>query len=302
MKLSTFDAFKNIDSNSDKFVHINGEVLKNLQKELVKMMEDVVDVCDEEGIDYALVGGSALGAVRHKGFIPWDDDMDIGMTSYEYKRFKKAFLNKYGDKYWIHDCQTDNYGMTLNKIRLKGSVCRGKEDTYTDECGFFIDIFMTENTYNNKILYYIHGFFCMAFGFLLSCRMFYRNRKLMMELVEANPNLKSAFKLKIFIGRLLSFISVKRLTCITQGIYGFCKNRDSKYIAIPSGRKHYFKETYLREGQVKVTKCEFEGHKWNIPKDYKTYLTKLYGDYMKIPPEKDREEHLVLELKFPEND
>ena len=91
------------------------------------------------------------------------------------------------------------------------------------------------------------------------------------------------------------------MTCFTQKIYGLCKNNNSKYVSIPSGRKHYFKETYLRDGQVQVTKCEFEGHKWNIPKDYDAYLKKMYGDYMKIPPEKDREEHIVLELKFPEN-
>ncbi|CCZ03871.1 MAG: lipopolysaccharide cholinephosphotransferase [Clostridiales bacterium] len=301
MKLSTVAAFKNINSNSDKFIHIKGDVLKNFQKELLKMMQDIVTVCEEEKIAYCLLGGSALGAVRHKGFIPWDDDMDIGMPAYDFERFRIAFLKKFGEKYWVHYCKTKDYGMTVNRIRLKGSVCRGREDTYTEECGFFIDIFLMENTFDNKILYNIHGFFCMAFGFLLSCRMFYKNRELMSELAEANPDLKSAFKIKIFIGRLLSFISIKKLTCFTQKIYGLCKNNNSKYVSIPSGRKHYFKETYLRDGQVQVTKCEFEGHKWNIPKDYDAYLKKMYGDYMKIPPEKDREEHIVLELKFPEN-
>ncbi|MCD7815567.1 MAG: LicD family protein [Bacteroides sp.] len=300
MNLSTADLFKKLGNESEKAICIEGEILKRVQAVVLDIADDVISICDDNQITYHLTGGSALGAVRHKGFIPWDDDMDIDMLGSDFDKFVNCLLDTYGDKYWVNTCHTPGYGGCGNKVRLKNSVFRGRDDTDNEECGFYIDVLRIENTYNNRLLRSIHGFFCMCFGFLLSCRNFYKNRDLMMELSAGNTETTRVFKLKINLGRLLSFMSVTKWAELTQWVYGLCKNNQSKYVTVPAGRKHYFGEMRLREDFVETTDFEFEGHMWKIPKNYDSYLKSMYGDYMKVPAEEDREKHILLELKFPE--
>lgn len=152
MKLSTVSTFKKMNTDDERYIHLEGELLRKYQHSLIGIAQDVINVCEEENITYHLTGGSALGAVRHHGFIPWDDDMDIDMLGSDFDRFERAFLKKFGDKYWVHSYKTVGYGMTVNRVRLKNSVFRGREDINNQECGFFIDVLRIENTYNNTLI------------------------------------------------------------------------------------------------------------------------------------------------------
>lgn len=300
MKLSTMEFFKNTNQNSDQYVHMEGELLQKYQAALLSIAEDIISVCEEEHLMYQLSGGSALGAVREGGFIPWDDDMDINMLKSDFPLFSEAFKKKYGEKYCLHTWETPQWALAGVCVRLRGSVIRTREDIGNDEAGFYIDIFLLENVPDNAVLRKIHGFFSLGFGFLLSCRHFYKNRALMREIEKENLACRSAFELKINIGRLLSFASVRRWAIITNWCYGLCKNDHSKYVSIPAGRKHYFGEMYLREGMVNTVDMEFEGRRWAVPRDYDAYFKALYGpDYMTPPPPEKRERHIVLELQFP---
>ncbi len=302
MKLSTFETFKKLRFNSKDYILVDGELLKRYQQVLLRMAEDIISVCEEKKIFYQLSGGTVLGAVRHGGFIPWDDDIDLNILSKDVGRLANALTEKYGDKYYIQNCYDKEYGNAIGKVRLRGSVARGRDDFDLKECGFAIDLFFIENYFDNSLLYNIHGLACMGAGFLLSCRRFYNNRILYRKLERENPGVKSVFEKKIFIGAVLSLISVRRFAIFTNWCYNLCKNRHSKKVGIPSGRGHYFKETYLREGMLHTVRRKFEGHMWRIPKNYDDYLQKLYGsDYMILPPEEKREMHFLLELTFPEN-
>ncbi len=301
MKLSTVELFKNLKSSSKQLIHVEGETLLKYQKVLIGISEDIIEVCEEENIPYYLLGGSALGAVRHKGFIPWDDDMDMGILGDDFESFVAAFKNKHSDKYWVHTYNTPDYGILTNRIRLKNSICRAREDVNNEECGFYVDIFRIENTFNNRILYNIHGALCMGMGLLLSCRNFYKNRDLMLELSKDNKKVRRVFNIKICIGKFLSICSLQWWAVNTQRCYALCKNSSSKYVTIPAGRKHYFGETLLRTVFGKPVDCDFEGHRWKIPQNAHAYLSNLYGDYMKIPTVEDRESHVLLELSFPEH-
>lgn len=299
--LSTVEAFKTLNTDSDQYVHLEGDTLRKYQEILLSIVTDIIDVCECENITYQLSGGSALGAVRHGGFIPWDDDMDINILGQQHKQFVYAFTEKYPNKYWVHTYNTPEYGLDISRIRLKKTISRTREDIDNCECGIYVDIFYMENVFDNSILRKIHGWFCMGFGLLLSCRNFYKNRNLMREFERSNPEIKKAFEFKIAVGRLLSFASVRRWAIITHGIYSLCKNNNSKYVSIPAGRKHYFGEMYLREDMVNTVKMPFEGHQWNVARGYDSYFKALYGsDYMTPPPPEKRESHVLLELKFPE--
>ena len=129
--------------------------IKHLQRVLLGMAKDLDKFCRENNIEYYLIGGSAIGAIRHKGFIPWDDDFDIAMTHDNYMRFielapQKLNLEKYvvqvGDKDWA---------LLFTKIKLKETVCKEVEDngpSQNDCQGIYIDIFPLDNVSDNPIM------------------------------------------------------------------------------------------------------------------------------------------------------
>ena len=296
MKISTFDLVKKLSTEqSDLLVTVTQEQVEKIQKILLSMMEDIDLVCRENDIPYMLVGGSLLGAVRHNGFIPWDDDMDLGMTGENFKKFTVRFEEKFGDKYWVHTEKTPEYGSVIGKIRLKGSIYKGRDDLFTDECGIPIDIFRIENVSDFKIIRKLHGVLCMGMGLMLSCRLFYRNRDYYLKLANGDKEIEKIFKRKIRIGAVLKFISVTRWAKMVQGCYGACKNKRSKFVSIPSGRKHFSGEIYPREWLSSTVSHEFDGCEFPVPVN-----SDGYGDYMKIPAPEDRESHILIDLKMPD--
>lgn len=292
MNLSTFDAFKHI--KSDECLELSQSQLQQLQYVLLGIFDDIKYVCEKYGLTWTMGAGTALGTVRHQGFIPWDDDMDLNMPRRDYEVFLLRFQEEFGDKYWIHSPErTKNYGLLMGRIRLKGTTVKTREDFYTDECGAFVDIFVIENTFDNPVLRWLHGFFSLVLGFLLSCRKFYRDREQLMRLTGTNAELGRVFQTKIWIGRLLAWLPIDCLTHMADRWHSVCRNHDSRYVVIPSGRKHFFGELYLRSDMCKTAGMLFEGRNVKCPVAYGTYLQKLYGDYMKIPAPEDRETHVV---------
>lgn len=125
--------------------------VRQLQLVLLEMMKDIDEVCRKNDIPYWLTGGSALGAVRHKGFIPWDDDADIGMMREDYERFLKV-VHQLGDKYVIQSFETHKeYNVLIPpmKIRLKGTYCKEANFLLKNKCkdsdGIFIDVFIVDH-------------------------------------------------------------------------------------------------------------------------------------------------------------
>ncbi len=301
MKLSTFDAFKNLNRSLPDSIAMEGSVLQRYQEAILHIAEDVIDVCESENITWHLTGGSALGAVRHHGFIPWDDDMDIDILGSDFDRFAHAFREKYGGRYWLNTSETPGYGAMIYSVRLKNSVYRGKDDFGKDRVGFRIDLIRIENAFDNRLLRGLHGILCMGMGFLLSCRNFYENRHFLLPLTEGKRELRRIFRVKIAFGLPLSLFSVTQWAVLTQKCYGLCRNDSSVHVVVPAGRKHYFGEMYRREDFVETAEMDFAGHRWKVPKAYDRYLRHMYGEnYMRLPPPEKREGHIVLELQFPE--
>lgn len=290
MRLSTMDAFKNLKSKD--LATVDEKTLRRIQSVLLEILDDVITTCKMYGITYTLGGGSVLGAVRHQGFIPWDDDIDVNFSRRDYERFIPAFRKEFGEKYWIHTPEeTENYGLLFARVRLKGTVLKTRDDFWTEECGAFIDLFILENTFNNPILRWIHGTGCQALGFLLSCRKFYRDRKFMLEFARGNPELLRAVRVKIVLGFFASIGSMNFWTRLANRWSALCGDDHSKMVATPAGRKKFWGELYLRSDMLEATVMQFEGRRVNCPQNYEMYLTHMYGDYMAIPPEEDREHH-----------
>ena len=128
MALSTFDSFKTL--NAADAHTVSEEELHSLQQAVLGIFDDVVSVCVSVGCEYVLGGGSALGAARHQGFIPWDDDLDLNMNRSEWPRFRAALLEKFGEKYAIYEPGSpSNYALAFPRIRLRGTRVVTREDT-----------------------------------------------------------------------------------------------------------------------------------------------------------------------------
>lgn len=296
MGLSTFDVFKQIDSEG--LIEVTGEKLRALQGVLLQMLRDVDSVCSRHGIPYTLGGGSCLGAARHQGFIPWDDDLDINMTREGYRRFAEAHGAELQEKYWLHDCEhTPGYDLAFPRLRLKGTKVRTRDDFGNQECGAYIDIFIIDNAPSNALLRNAHGFVSMALGFAYSCRRFAAHAADYLSLVEGDATATSAFKKKIFIGKLLSFRSVESWTRAWDRWNSRCHDESSSHVTIPVGRKHYFGELQLRSDYFPVSHGSFDGMRVPLPSNTDAYMKSLYGEgYMTPPSERDREKHVVYEF------
>ena len=131
---------------------LSEETLHDLQECLLGMFLDIKELCDENNIQYMMSGGSCLGAVRHKGFIPWDDDIDIMMTRDEYIKFRKAFTEKHFSDYILADpINTDGYYFKMPKIyNKKTRLVTVREEGYRKFAMVSIDIFLIENAPNSN--------------------------------------------------------------------------------------------------------------------------------------------------------
>lgn len=293
--LSTVELFKHV--NAAECVELTSEQLKDLQNVLLSILRDIDMFCRENNIRYYLGGGTALGAVRHHGFIPWDDDVDINIPRKDYKRFIELFPKKMGGKYWLHTPEnTKDYGLLLARVRLKGTCVKTREDFFNEECGAFVDIFTVDNVPDDPLLQGIHGFISMALGFLLSCRKFYRERKPLKKLLEGSQDceqLQFTYNVKIILGFFTAILPISTWVHLNHWWNGLCRDENSRLVTVPSGKKHYWGESISRYEIFptvprKFESCEFFTAKTDL------YLKKMYGDYMQIPPMEERETHILF--------
>ena len=297
MELSTVNQMKTIVSSS--MVMIDDATLHQLQAILLTILDDIVTFCDEEGIGYVLSGGSALGAVRHQGFIPWDDDIDIDMPRADYDRFIATFPQRFANKYSVQAPElTPGVGTAIARVRLRDTVMRMHDDCNLEECGIFIDIFPIENIFDNPVARTVHGFACMATGFLYSCRRFWRDRAFYLDFGKDNPDFARVVRAKALLGIPTAVMSVERWSKLVTTVYSWCKDDNSKMVGVPAGRWHYYGELCLRDTFAKSRDTEFEGRTVKIPAKAEEYLAQCYGDWQRIPEPEEREHHAYLELDF----
>lgn len=272
--------------------------IKDVQETILLMME-YLDLCfSKYNIKYYLGGGSALGAQRHKGFIPWDEDLDVNMPRKDYNRlislFKKnTYLNELFD---LSENTFDHrFDVNFMKIKLKNTVYEEYLYQFFEEKGIFIDIFPMENTYGNKLLRSIHGLMSTGMLFLTSCKRTHDKYRLYIEFSD-DPKYQKAINMKKKIGAVLSFASLNWWLGCTNKVLSFCKNDNSRYITVPTGRKHFFGEIYERKTIMPFKRMSFEHLSLCVAHDNHAYMSKLFGNYMVIPKEEDREMHLVCDL------
>lgn len=286
----------------DDIIILDDSEIKLYQRELLKIIKDIVSFFEKHGIDYSLSGGSILGAVRHKGFIPWDDDIDINIPRKSYNKLLEIFDAELGESYYLQTPKSNpELGLLVTQIRRKGTVARRKYDwnSLEEQCGISIDLYIVENTFDNGVLRFIQKYLSLMLNFGVSAVRDFNNRNLPEEIKILEEREVNYSNIKLVLGRILKIIPLKKWLLWNDKCNSWCKDEDSKFVAIPTGRKHFPKEIYKREDMSVYKKGIFEGEQLNIPIFAENYLRIFYGeDYMNIPQKGKREKHLFLELKY----
>ncbi len=273
-----------------------------LRKTLLEMYKDISYACEKEKLTVFLGGGSCLGAVRHKGFIPWDDDLDLNMLRSDYDKFPSALEKHFPEKYELRGPGvSEDYSQPFIKIEKKGTILKTIYEFEDEKPAIGIDLFALENIPDNRLSRFIFGFRNNFLLYIAVCVKFYMRRGcLATKLLCSTKEGKKLLRKRFLIGKIFSFRSYKSWYKKCDEFAQKYKNRKTREISCPTGRCHFFGEILQIENVLPPAECIFEGVSAKIYGNYDTYLSVLYGDYMQVPPPEKREKHFIVEIEFGE--
>lgn len=275
------------------------KVLEKLHRIELMMLNDFMDLCDRNNIDYFAISGSAIGTLRHKGFIPWDDDIDVAMPREDYDKLMGYIEEEYSDKYIVLNTERyPNYPLMTTRLCLKGTEFKEEALKEIDApMGIFLDIYAYDKVSDDP--------------------------------KEAKKQAWDAwFWSKMLILRsipfpMLGFTGIKKkivhLICgivhILMVIFRISKKWIHKKAYEATTRFNHYEKTlkwnyicdtdpYISTYNVAdifpLQKLQYEDIMMNFPGNIHANLTNMYGDYMQLPPEEKRKNHYPYALKFPE--
>ncbi len=276
----------------DIFHELTDDELHQLQDCFLEILKDIIAVCEANHICYMAAGGTALGSVRHKGFIPWDDDVDIIMPREDLNRFVQLFDETLGDKY---DMTAPNSKYPLESMIYavyKKNTLKASLQTLDTELpqGVHIDIFAIESVPKNPVVRAVKGVTALALQYIAVSSVFrHFNSPKKKEFFYQTTAGKINYRLRMTVGFLFSFRSYEKWgNLFDRFVRG---KKDTGLWAVPTDIGHYFGHIMPKSVYYPPVKGPFEDMEINLPHDPDAYLKNQYGDYMTIPPEADREKH-----------
>lgn len=265
------------DKNSEK--NSIEKDLGRLQGTLLGMLGEIDRICEKYAISYVLFAGTALGAVRHGGFIPWDDDLDLLMLRADYERFLEVAPGELSGDYFLQKEFSEHWPMFFSKLRKNGTALMEKtvpKDPAQHQ-GIYVDIFPCDNLSDHALYRKLQ---------------FVSSKIVIAKSLHRRGYLTDSRRKKLFMGlcRLLPMrpfrrIAVNRKGTGTQMVHSFF-----------GASSRFDKSVYAREWIAQTVRMPFCGGEYPVSEAYDRLLTTLYGDYMVLPPEGQRKckEHAML--------
>ena len=270
-------------------VALSKEELRQLQLIQLELLEEVDRICKKCNIQYNIIAGTLLGAVRHGGYIPWDDDADVAFLRPDYEKFREACETELDtERIYFQDYKnTKGYRWGYGKLRRKGTVfLREHQEHMLYEQGIFIDIFPLDNVPDNYPLRVWHNFHCFCI-----------RKVLWAEVGKHADN-------NIVARKWYALLSCIPLSVVFRHYERFMvkwNDKKSKWVRIltfPTPNTAY---GYLKKWYESSAEYSFEGIKLRGMKEYDEYLSFKFGDYMTLPSMEKQKNHPVSELKLIHN-
>lgn len=287
--------FNKIANMTNVFHEFSDKERAEFQNCLLNIYLDIASVCEKHNLCIMLSGGSALGAIRHQGFIPWDDDFDAMMPRKDLNKLLEIFDEELGDKYFNSGVEWNN--TFIEVIKKNTLLYRVYNNENNINNGIKIDIFPIENAPTGKLKRKMVSFVANSIRILIACKNTFINKNsVYKKCLMITFKFKVHYYMRYLIGMLFSFIPRKTLYFwFYKLVTGF---KDNAFCVIPMGSRYYMGEFLPKNVFTPTKKVMFEGKEVNIPNDVDTYLKNLYGDYMKIPPVEERQQHFILKLSY----
>lgn len=265
----------------------NIDLLHKVDLEIVK---EVIEICDKNGLIYYMLGGTMLGAIRHKGFIPWDDDIDLGLPREDYEKFLDIAKNALSDHLRVVNYRTDpNYQYYITRILdINTKVEEERIGNDNRKTHASIDIFPIDGTPNNFLLRKIYFF-----------RILYHRALMSLCYKDSIDRNRSRRMLERFTLNVMERLPIEKMTtaykqkCKIDKILRSQRVEGSKYIGNIMGAyrtKEIVPAEFYGEGEM----YPFEDIKLRGMTMYDEYLKYTYGEYMKLPPENKRKTHFKI--------
>lgn len=264
--------------------------MNKLQEHQYQMMVKFDEICKKNNIKYSLAGGTLLGAVRHKGFIPWDDDLDIMMSRKDYNKFLEIAQSELGKKYFVQTLNTEkHYGLPFAKIRENNTLFLENMSKDVDiNNGVFIDIFPYDNITDNIFLqkYYTKKYIFLRMILLLKEKYVLETDSIIKKIIVS------------FLKIIKIFLSKKHILKAFKKIENKYSNMNTNYVAI-YGDASLDKIVLEKKIFNELIDLDFEKSKFKCIKNWDKYLAYIYGDYMQLPPVEERgNRHGAIEIKL----
>ncbi|MBP3853223.1 MAG: LicD family protein [Erysipelotrichaceae bacterium] len=266
--------------------------LEQLHEVQLEIFDEFVRLCEKHSLHYVMMGGSCLGAVRHRGFIPWDDDIDVGLYRDDYNRLIEICKKELHPDFFFQHFETEpNTGFIFGKLRKNHTLMTEEYSSHIRmHQGIWIDIFPFDYVADDP------ADFQSEYHKVL----FYRNLLIVKQGYGMSNKYSWVDKIK--------YLCVKPVTALISKQFLFKKllslmtahNGQPTQTLFPYGCAWAEKERISKKEFFDTIQVDFENRKVNIFRDYDAYLTRMYGDYMKVPEDIDQAsghtvDHIVLD-------
>ena len=271
-------------------IPLDGETLRRLQRAELSLLLEADRICRKYGIHYNIIAGTMLGAVRHGGFIPWDDDADIAMLRGEYERFREACRTELvGSRFCFQDhTVTPGYRWGYGKLRLRETLFLREHQAHMPYVqGIFIDVFPLDAVPESRAGRALENARCFIVRKLLWARV-------------GRYAAKSAFRRAVFalMDRVPEAWTLRRLDAAIRRA-GRRRSGWVRILTFPTPNRQYGYRASWYEGETPV---RFEGRLFPGVADPDAYLRFKYGEYRQLPPPSERKTHPVTAVRLPDPD
>lgn len=263
-------------------------------KVLLDLLSEFHNFCCRHNLKYYIIGGTLLGAIRHKGFIPWDVDADVAMPRDDYEKMVGCICDDFPDSYYVQNIYTEKHFYTpKTKILVRGAKKDNPDKYMVDiETGLNLDIFPLDNAPEKHILRKLQRYRIKTLKMMLRFKIKYD-----VNTYTFKDRIKTVARW-VLRGALYPISEKSIITRLTKIMTRY-NNFETKYLCSMASHYDYNKQVMKRGIYGRGKQIEFEDRILIAPDKPHEYLTQLYGDYMILPPEEKRRkmyEHIKFEL------